>query len=228
MRGRLCGSAALRRASNETAPADRGRSLTFPDARQLHRPRSPFLLPPHRDRARGRPRAPPLGLSAGRRARRSRLRHVPAGHARVPRGRVDRALHVGVRSPPPGHVGVGGRPLGHRPRRGRLLLLLVAPREPRGERALGGARGAPPERGLQPRGRAAAGHPDELHRPALLRAAGAARRAAHRVRVDERAEHALPVLDPHRAVRQARLGRGLAEHAEPSPRPPCGEPPVSR
>ena len=42
------------------------------------------------------------------------------------------------------------------PRR-RLPLLLVPPPQPRGERGLGRARGAPPERGVQPHGRAAAG-----------------------------------------------------------------------
>src|SRR5207245_4785594 len=83
------------------------------------------------------------------------LRHDAADPPRLRRRRAGRELRLGVPAPllhaeRPGRM--DRRLLGR-----RLHLLLVAPAFAPRELALGGARRAPPERGLQPGGGAAAG-----------------------------------------------------------------------
>ena len=93
-------------------------------------------------------------------------------------------------------------------------------------RAVGSARGAPPERGLQPQHGAA---PDQQRLPArldLLPAAGRGRRAAAGLRRGGADRPALPVLGAHAAGRQAGLVRPLVLQPQQPPRAPCRERPL--
>ena len=113
--------------------------------------------------------------------------------------------------------------LGARDRGVRFLLLLEPPAGPRERDLLGVARGSPPEPGVQPLDGAA---PDDLGRAAgldLLPADGNRRVTAAGVHRRRDRRPAVPVLDPHRAGRQARLVRPLVRVAVESPRAPRGQ-----
>ena len=86
----------------------------------------------------------------------------------------------------------------------RLPLLLVPPARARGERVLGGARGPPPERGVQPVDGAAPDGDVVLLLVDLLRADGGARVLASGHARGGAHRPAVPVLDPHRAHPHAR------------------------
>ena len=102
----------------------------------------------------------------------------------------------------------------------RLLLLLEPPARARKRGVLGVARGASPEPVLQPVDGPAADQQRRVARLDLLPADGSRRRAARDVRGRGDRRPALPVLDPHRTRRQARLVRPLVRLAvEPSGAP---------
>ena len=104
--------------------------------------------------------------------------------------------------------------------RRRLLLLLVPPRRPPRAHPLGQPRRPPQLRALQPLDRAAPDL-DADGRDRLLGLDAAGRlRPVDDLPGDE-LEPALPVLDPHRADRQAPAAdRVPLQHAQPPPRPP--------
>ncbi len=105
-----------------------------------------------------------------------------------------------------------------------LHLLLEPPRQPREPLALGGARGAPLQRALQPvDGAAPAGGRGRDADPAL-RPARAGRRTAPADRAGPRHQPDLPVLDPHRGDPAARLGREGLQHPVAPPGAPRVEP----
>ena len=124
-----------------------------------------------------------------------------------------------------------GRPLaavGRRVPRRRLPLLLVAPLSHEVNFLLGGARRPPPERGLQPRGRAPAGGAHELDVAPLLsaaRARSACRRSSSLVHASQ---HALPVLDPHQLVGKPGPLEWILNTPAPPPRAPRDQPAVPR
>src|SRR5713101_2189086 len=188
------------------------RSRTMqPPHDELHRAGHTVLLPADGRRAVGRPPAAGARVPIQRRAGRSLLRDDPAGPTGLLRGCAGRWLPLAVPAPLLHAAGTGrvaGRVL-----RGRPHLLLVAPPQPPGELPLGGARRAPPERGLQPGGRPPAGGAVGVDHLAVPPAAGAGGRAAGGLCDGGVVLHALPVLDPHRAGREARLVRTRLQHA---------------
>ena len=168
----------------------------------------PALL--HRDlrvgrRARG-------GAAMG--ARRSRVAGAGAVRRfrRVPRLRRGRGGAGGV----DGGVPAGGPG-----------VLLEPPALPRDQPAVGGARGAPQQRGVQPGGRAAAELAARPVHVGVLPSAGADGDPVAGVRGLLLAEPALPVLDPHARGRAAGGGGGVgAEHPLAPPRAPRPQPEV--
>src|SRR5579859_6331003 len=89
--------------------------------------------------------------------------------------------------------------VGHRAGVLRLLLLLAASRGTRGEPAVGRARGASPERGLQPLHRAAPDRQRRAARLAVLSADGDPRLSAGGIRGGRADRPAVPVLGAYRA-----------------------------
>ena len=178
-------------------------------------------------------------LLRARRARRRlplrRLDHEPlvrrrtAGPRALPEDDRARALRVALdaraRLRRVGDVArrLGAARAGYRPR-----VLRLPPGEPPRRLPLGGPRRAPPERGVQPVGRAPAALARVDRLAVLLPAAGGPRLPAGDVprRRDDR--HALPVLDPHARHQAPRPARVDHEHAEPPPRPPRDRPAVRR
>ena len=110
----------------------------------------------------------------------------------------------------------------------RLLLLLESPARPRERGVLGIARGASPEPALQPLDGAATDQQRRVPGLDLLPADGRRGRAAGHVRGGSDRRPALPVLDPYRSHRQARLVRPLVRVAVEPPRAPCRERPLRR
>ncbi len=131
--------------------------------------------------------------------------------------------HVALGTWPQRVVGVGA---GHRLL--RFLLLLESPPWSRERGVLGLARGASPEPALQPVDGAAADQQRRVPRLDLLPADGRRGRATRNVRGGGDRRPALPVLDPHRSHRQARLVRPLVRVAFEPPGAPRRERPLHR
>src|SRR6266481_1252444 len=204
--------ASLRRPPEERRRAilPRRRTMRAPHD-ELHRAGHPVLLPPDGGGALDRAAARRAGVPVQRRVGGPFLRHDPASAARLRRRRARSGLSLAL--PAPLLVPARADSLAGRVLRGGSHLLLVAPPEPPGELPLGGARGASPERGLQPCGRAPAGGPVGLDHLAVPPAARVDRRAAGGLRHRGVVLHALPILDPHRAGREAGLVRARVQHA---------------
>ena len=140
----------------------------------------------------------------------------------------DRHLHAGLRARRTRLVAARMVGLGARARVLRLLLLLEPPARARERGLLGGARRASPEPVLQPLDGTA---PDQQRRAFwldVLLADGCRGRAARDVRRRGDRRPALPVLDPHRSGRQARLVRSLVRVAVEPPRASRGQRPLHR
>src|SRR5258708_1996359 len=128
-----------------------------------HRAGHSLLLPPHGRGALLRPAPGAEALPIHRRHRRSVVRDDAADPARVLSGRVGVGIYLALQIPLRRFCKRQRLALGDRLLRGRLRLLLVAPALARSERALGRAHSPPPERGLHPRGSAAAGCPPGVY-----------------------------------------------------------------
>ena len=173
--------------------------------------------------------AAPERLPPGGRGGRPGLRDGAAAGAGVRRRGAAGGLRLGLRALASRHAGrrrTGA--LGAGVRRASTSSTTGGTAPATGERALGGARRSPPERGLQPGGGAPAGRRHQLHLPAVLPSDGAPRRAARRLRDRAGALDPLPVLDPHRAGRKARAAGVGPQHALAPPRAPRHQPALPR
>jgi hypothetical protein len=173
------------------------------------------------DRARSGPREPAgrQWLPARRFAERPGLRDARPGREPPDQRRIPGALRLA--EPGAARFGVGDR-VGRLRARPRPRVLLVPSRLASSERALGGSRGSPPERGLHAGRLAAPGHDRHVGQLLVLRAAGVRRVPGRDVRRRPRRVSGLSVLRahaPHPECRPAREGPGEPDAASRAPRP---------
>ena len=219
---RVTAATAARGAVTPRPPPAGARRMCQESARGRSRLRDPDLLRPHGRRGAGQPRAlRHHPLPAGRLDREPRLRRRAAAAGRLLRRLARHRLCVGLRSLPTGHdpVRLGGRVGRTVPRRGPLVLRL-SPGEPPRRLHVGGARRPPPERGVQPLGRAPAELAGSARRVDLLHAVRALRLPAGDVRRRVGRQHALRVLATHARDRAPRPVRVDLQHAVRAPGPP--------